>query len=44
MRIGMPSFEVGGGLTLLSCDKDLRVGGKYRLVFSHSAAANPTAC
>ena len=29
------------GLTLLSCDKDVRVGGKYRLVFSHPDAANP---
>jgi uncharacterized protein YndB with AHSA1/START domain len=29
------------GLTLLSCDKDVRVGGKYRLVYSHPTAANP---
>ena len=29
------------GLTLLSCDKDVRVGGTYRLVFSHPDAANP---
>ena len=29
------------GLTLLSCDKDVRVGGTYRLVFSHPAAPNP---
>ena len=29
------------GLTLLSCDKDVRVGGKYRLVFSHPSAPNP---
>ena len=29
------------GLTLLSCDKDVRVGGKYRLVFSHPDAPNP---
>ncbi len=29
------------GLTLLSCDLDVRVGGTYRLVFSHPAAPNP---
>ncbi len=29
------------GLTLLSCDKDVRVGGKYRLVFSHPSAPEP---
>jgi uncharacterized protein YndB with AHSA1/START domain len=29
------------GMTLLSCDKDVRVGGRYRLVFSHPAAPNP---
>jgi uncharacterized protein YndB with AHSA1/START domain len=29
------------GLTLLSCDQDVRVGGTYRLVFSHPAAPNP---
>src|SRR6187551_2726608 len=23
------------GMTLLSCDMDVRVGGKYRLVFAH---------
>ena len=26
------------GLTLLSCDQDVRVGGKYRLVFRHGAS------
>ena len=26
------------GLTLLSCEMDVRVGGKYRLVFKHPAA------
>ena len=26
------------GLTLLSCELDVRVGGKYRLVFSHEAS------
>src|SRR6478609_1278980 len=26
------------GMTLLSCELDVRVGGKYRLVFSHPAA------
>ena len=29
------------GLTLLSCEQDVRVGGKYRLVFSHPAAPQP---
>ncbi|HEY6454266.1 MAG TPA: SRPBCC family protein [Steroidobacteraceae bacterium] len=29
------------GLTLLSCHKDVRVGGAYRLVFSHPSAPNP---
>jgi uncharacterized protein YndB with AHSA1/START domain len=29
------------GLTLLSCDKDVRVGGTYRLVFSHPDAPGP---
>jgi uncharacterized protein YndB with AHSA1/START domain len=29
------------GLTLLSCDQDVRVGGKYRLVFSHPSAPKP---
>ena len=27
------------GLTLLSCDTDVRVGGRYRLVFRHGASA-----
>jgi uncharacterized protein YndB with AHSA1/START domain len=31
------------GLTLLSCEKDVRVGGRYRLVFSHPAAPEPMA-
>lgn len=31
------------GLTLLSCEMDVRVGGKYRLVFRHPAAAEPMA-
>jgi uncharacterized protein YndB with AHSA1/START domain len=26
------------GMTLLSCEMDVRVGGKYRLVFSHGAS------
>src|SRR5438874_12331945 len=26
------------GLTLLSCEMDVRVGGKYRLVFSHQGS------
>jgi uncharacterized protein YndB with AHSA1/START domain len=26
------------GMTLLSCEMDVRVGGKYRLVFSHQAS------
>ena len=29
------------GLTLLSCETDVRVGGGYRLVFSHAAAPEP---
>jgi uncharacterized protein YndB with AHSA1/START domain len=29
------------GLTLLSCEADVRVGGRYRLVFSHPAAPQP---
>jgi uncharacterized protein YndB with AHSA1/START domain len=29
------------GLTLLSCEADVRVGGRYRLVFSHPAAPKP---
>src|SRR5690606_963558 len=28
----------GAGLTLLSCEMDVRTGGKYRLVFAHPAA------
>ena len=31
------------GLTLLSCQLDVRVGGAYRLVFSHPAAPEPMA-
>ena len=31
------------GLTLLSCELDVRVGGTYRLVFSHPAAPEPMA-
>ncbi len=31
------------GLTLLSCEVDARVGGKYRLVFSHPASPEPAA-
>ena len=31
------------GLTLLSCELDVRVGGVYRLVFRHPAAAEPMA-
>ena len=31
------------GLTLLSCELDVRVGGLYRLVFSHPAAPEPMA-
>src|SRR6476660_9887804 len=30
-------------MTLLSCEMDVRVGGKYRLVFSHPAAPEPMA-
>jgi len=29
------------GLSLLSCEMDVRVGGRYCLVFSHSAAPKP---
>ena len=29
------------GMTLVSCEMDVRVGGKYRLVFSHPAAPKP---
>jgi uncharacterized protein YndB with AHSA1/START domain len=31
------------GMTLLSCELDVRVGGNYRLVFRHPAAAEPMA-
>jgi uncharacterized protein YndB with AHSA1/START domain len=31
------------GLTLLSCELDVRVGGVYRLVFSHPDSAEPMA-
>jgi uncharacterized protein YndB with AHSA1/START domain len=31
------------GLTLLSCELDVRVGGEYRLVFRHPAAPEPMA-
>lgn len=31
------------GLTLLSCELDVRVGGTYRLVFSHPQAPEPMA-
>jgi uncharacterized protein YndB with AHSA1/START domain len=31
------------GLTLLSCEMDVRVGGSYRLVFKHPAAPEPMA-
>ena len=31
------------GLSLLSCDMDVRIGGTYRLVFSHPAAPEPMA-
>jgi uncharacterized protein YndB with AHSA1/START domain len=31
------------GLSLVSCEMDVRVGGKYRLVFSHPAAPEPMA-
>lgn len=31
------------GLTLLSCELDVRQGGMYRLVFSHPASAEPMA-
>src|SRR5215510_8208990 len=32
------------GLSLLSCEMDVRVGGTYRLVFSHPASSEPMAC
>ena len=31
------------GLTLLSCEMDVRTGGSYRLVFSHPASEQPMA-
>ncbi|HKY39869.1 MAG TPA: SRPBCC family protein [Polyangiaceae bacterium] len=31
------------GMSLLSCEMDVRVGGTYRLVFSHPAAPEPMA-
>jgi len=31
------------GLTLLSCELDVRVGGTYRLVFRHPASEQPMA-
>lgn len=31
------------GLTLVSCEQDVRVGGKYRLVFTHPQAPEPFA-
>ena len=31
------------GLTLLSCDMDVRTGGTYRLVFKHPASEQPMA-
>jgi uncharacterized protein YndB with AHSA1/START domain len=31
------------GLSLLSCEMDVRVGGTYRLVFSHPASGEPMA-
>jgi uncharacterized protein YndB with AHSA1/START domain len=31
------------GLTLLSCEMDVRVGGTYRLVFKHPASGEPMA-
>ena len=31
------------GLTLLSCEMDVRTGGSYRLVFRHPAAPDPMA-
>ena|SRR5689334_21872923 len=31
------------GLTLLSCDMDVRTGGTYRLVFKHPASGEPMA-
>src|SRR3954454_21013044 len=31
------------GLSMLSCDMDVRLGGTYRLVFSHPASGEPMA-
>jgi uncharacterized protein YndB with AHSA1/START domain len=31
------------GMTLLSCEQDVRVGGRYRLEFKHPAAPDPIA-
>jgi uncharacterized protein YndB with AHSA1/START domain len=31
------------GATLLSCEQDVRVGGRYRLEFAHPSAATPMA-
>ena len=31
------------GMSLLSCEADVRVGGKYRLVFGHAASTTPMA-
>ncbi|MBI1364489.1 MAG: ATPase [Alphaproteobacteria bacterium] len=31
------------GLTLLSCEMDVRVGGRYRLEFAHAASEQPMA-
>src|SRR5215813_603607 len=31
------------GMTLLSCEQDVRVGGKYRLVFRHPSFPEPVA-
>src|SRR4051812_25228433 len=31
------------GVSLLSCEADVRVGGKYRLVFGHPASPEPMA-
>jgi uncharacterized protein YndB with AHSA1/START domain len=30
-----------GGMTIVSCDMDVRVGGGYRLAFSHPASEQP---
>ena len=32
-----------GGMSLLSCDMDVRTGGGYRLVFRHPASGEPMA-